>query len=84
MENQAPGQQTKFAYINKNLSHIKEEVLLGIIPCTLIRHVEIYSRYDHYRKRGYNVRDSALYAGLDYQIKERMVFRIINFMETEV
>ena len=74
----------KFAYINKNLSHIKEEVLLGIIPCTLIRHIEIYSRYDHYRKRGYTVQDSAFYAGMDYNLKERMVFRIIKTMEMNV
>jgi len=80
MTDKASKLQTKFDYINKNLSRIKEEVRIGIIPCTIINHFEVYSRYYHYRTRGYNVRDSAFYAGMDYNLKERMVFRIIKEM----
>lgn len=75
---------TRFWYINANLEKIKEEVKLGIVSPCVLKHYEIYSRYDYYRKLGHNVRLSALFTGDDHKVEDRTVFRIIKNMEADI
>lgn len=75
---------TRFWYINDNVNRIKEEVKLGIVSPCVIKHYEIYCRYDYYRKLGHSVRLSAQFAGADHRMEERSVFYIIKNMEQEI
>ena len=77
----------KFQFINNNLltpKGIKDQVKLGIIPSGIIRHFEIYSRFDYYKKQGYNVTTSAFYVSEDFRITEGCVYKIKKSMETEI
>jgi len=74
----------RFGYINTNIERIKKEIELEIVPAFVIKNFAIYSRYVYYRKQGYNKTTSALYAGDDYKISDKQVFRIIKLMEKEV
>lgn len=73
-----------YGYINQNIERIKHEVCLGLMPCSILRHWEIYSRYDAYKKMKYTVVDSVLNAASDMRVSERIVFKIIKKMEQEV
>jgi hypothetical protein len=72
----------RFQYINQNIARIKVDVRIGITSSYILRHFEVYSRYDYYRRLGHNVRSSAMYAGDDFRINETYVFKIKKFMET--
>lgn len=73
-----------YHYINENMDRVKKEVSLGIMPCSLLRHWEIYSRYDAYKKMNHSVVDSVLNASDDMRVSESSVFKIIRKMEMEV
>lgn len=73
-----------YAYVNSNIERVRYEVKLGIIPCSLLRHWEVYSRYDAYKKMGHNVVDAVLYTSSDMRACERSVFGIIKKMEKKV
>ncbi len=75
---------TVFNYINTNIERIKYDVSIGLIDKCIIRRFEIYCRYDQYRKQGYNVSDSALFAGDDFNISDSRVFAIKLKMEAEI
>lgn len=75
---------TRFSYINQNIDRIKNETRMGIISTSIIRHYGIYARYDVYRQQGYSARQSAFYAGEDFKVEDRTVFRIIKNMEGEL
>lgn len=75
---------TYFNYINSNLERIKYEVDIGLIPILVLRHWQIYSRYDYYRKLKYGVRTSVFYTGEDMKVSENWVYIIIKRMEKEV
>ena len=75
---------TKFEYINTNLPHIRSEVRKGLIPVGTIKHYEVYSRYDHYLKQGYDKSKAINFAGEDLRVSDRQVYRIINIMEAEI
>lgn len=73
-----------FQYVNINLIRIKSDVKNGLIPCSIIKYFAIYSRFDYYRKLGYNCSDSVFATSQDHNVNERTVFRIIKKMETEI
>ncbi len=75
---------TLFHYINSNIERIKYEVGIGIVDSCLLRRYEIYCRYDYYRKQGYGIMDSALYAGDDFHITDNRVYKIMRKMESEI
>lgn len=75
---------TKFEYITKNIENIKQGIEIEIIPAFVIKNYAIYSRYLYYRKQNYNKTTSAIYAGDDFKISDKQVFRIIKLMETEI
>jgi hypothetical protein len=75
---------TLFNYINQNLDRIKYEVANGIIPCSIIKHYQIYSRFDYYCKAGHNILQATYFTAIDFKASERTVYRIINKMESEV
>lgn len=74
----------KFNYININIERIKKDIELEIVPAFVIKNYAIYSRYLYYRKQGYNKTTSALYAGDDFKVSDKWVFRIIKLMETKI
>jgi hypothetical protein len=75
---------TKYEYINRNIDHIKLDVKLGIVSYTVIRHWEIYCRFDYYRKLNNPISDAAINAGDDFKISETQIFRIKKDMESEI
>ena len=74
----------KFEYITKNFENIKRDIEVGITPAFVMKNYAIYSRYMYYRKQNLNKTTSALYAGDDFQISDRWVFRIIKQMEKQI
>lgn len=70
-----------YAYINQNIDRIRHEVTLGIVPCSVLRHWEIYSRYDAYKKMNYAVSDAVLNTSSDMRCCESLVFKIVKKME---
>lgn len=75
---------TLFNYINHNIRVIKEEAKIGLIPCCVMRHYAIYARFDYYCKAGHIIQQAAYFAGIDFKVSERTVYRIIKRMEEEV
>lgn len=78
---------TRFEYINNNLltpEGIKDQIRAGIIPPSVLRHFEIYSRYDYYRKAGNNVSTSVFNVSEDFGINERSVYKVITNMQEEI
>lgn len=73
-----------YAYLNANIERIRREVALGIIPCSVLRHWEIYSRFDAYKKMNYSVVDAVLFTSNDMRCCESSVFKIIHKMEQAV
>jgi hypothetical protein len=73
-----------FQYINQNLDRSKYEVSIGHLSYSIMRHFQIYSRYDYYRKLGNAVSKSVLYTSEDMDMPERSIFRIIKKMEKEL
>jgi hypothetical protein len=74
----------KFEYINKHLDRIRYEVKVGFLPVGIIKHFEVYSRYDQYLKQGYDKSIAILFAGEDLKVSERQIYRIIHIMEEEL
>lgn len=75
---------TLYTYINENIVRIRKEIRLGIMPCSLLRHWEIYSRFDSYVKSGQSRNVAILWAGTDFKLKERMVRYIVKEMEKAI
>ena len=77
----------RFAYINKNIltpDGIKEQIRLGILPSSVIRHFEIYSKFDYYKKQGHNISTSVFFVSEDFNITDGTVYKIKKSMETEI
>jgi len=77
----------RFEYINKNLltpDGIIEQIRLGILPLSLRRHFEIYSKFDYYKKQGHNISKSVFFVAEDFKIAERSIYQIKKTMETEI
>jgi hypothetical protein len=73
-----------FSYISSNIDRIKFDVKIGLIPCSLIKHFQIYSRYDYYRRLGNTVSTSVVYTGFDTKVQENCVYTVIKKMEAEI
>jgi len=78
---------TKFEYINQNILNpkgIREQVKLGILPASIIRHFELYCRYDYYRKQGYKKYISIGFVAEDYRLHDNTILNVIRSMEAEL
>jgi len=75
---------TLYTYINQNIDNIRREVHLGIVPTSVLRHWEIYSRYDAMKKMGFTVCDSVQKTGTDARMCESTIYKIIKRMETTI
>lgn len=75
---------TLFFYISENIDRIKSEVKIGIVPCSIIKHFQIYSRVDYYMKLGNSKENSVIYVCNDFQVARSWVFLIIKKMESEI
>ena len=75
---------TLYAYINDNFQRIKTEIRLGIIPCSILRHWQIYSRYDYHKKTGCTTTTAVVSTMIDLKVSDRYIYAIIKKMETEV
>jgi len=73
-----------FSYINCNIDRIKQEVKEGIMPCSILRHWEIYGKYDALKKMGETTTMSVFTVSEKYRISDRLVYQIIKKMENEV
>jgi len=73
-----------FQHINDNLERIKTDVRLGIIPCSVMNHWHIYSRFDYYLRTGKRRCESIFFTAEDFSMSERTVHRIVLQMETEI
>jgi hypothetical protein len=75
---------TLFNYISTNIDRVKAEVKAGIIPCSMLSHWEIYSRFDLYKKMGHNTELAVFFVSEERKVKERWVYKIKAKMETEI
>jgi len=75
---------TKFEYINQYINPIKKDVKLGFMPCSILRHFAIYSRFEYYKRIGNKRSDAIICTQNDFQISERQICRIIKNMETTI
>jgi hypothetical protein len=73
-----------YHYLTSNIDRIRYEVGLGIVPVSVLRHWEIYSKYDAYKKMGFGVCDAVLNASNDMRCSESTVFKVIKEMETKL
>jgi len=73
-----------YTYINTNIDRIKTEIKIGLMPSSILRHWEIYSRFDYYRRTGNNVRSSVACTASDMRSCERSVLLIKKRMESEI
>jgi hypothetical protein len=78
---------TRFEYINTKIltpDGIKEQIQVGILPMKIIRHFEIYCRFDQYKKQGYKISMAIFYTAEDFKITEDCVYKIKKSMEAEI
>lgn len=75
---------TFYQYININIDRIRAEIKIGLIPSAILRHWEIYSRYDLHRKMGASVTTAVEYTSDDMRVSIGMVYRIIQKMKTDI
>jgi hypothetical protein len=73
-----------YGYINHNIDRVKYEITLGLMPTSILRHWEIYSRFDAYKKMGFTVVDAVLYTANEMRCCESSVFKVIKRMEAQV
>lgn len=75
---------TRFIYISQNIERIKYEIKIGLISPTVLRHWEIYSRFDYYRKLDNSVSMAVIFTGEDLKVKDAWIYYIKKQMETDV
>ena len=75
---------TLFQYISSNFDRIKYDIKIGLIPCSLLKHFQVYSRYDYYRKLNNSVSKSITFVGIDLNVNDSWIYTIIKKMEREV
>jgi hypothetical protein len=73
-----------FIYINTNIERVKKDIKLGLMPCSILHHWEIYARYDALKKMGNNTTMSVFQVSELYEISEPSIYRIIRKMESDV
>jgi len=75
---------TLFTYINQNIDRIKFDMRIGLISCAIMRHYQIYSRYDYYKRLGNSTCNAVIYCCNDFQVAQSWVYVIIKKMESEL
>jgi hypothetical protein len=75
---------TYFCYINDNIDRVKHDIKIGLISCSILKHYQIYSRYDYYKKLNNSTCSSIIYVCNDFQIEQRWAYKIIKKMEAEI
>lgn len=75
---------TLFKYVSENFERIKFDIKIGLVSCTVLKHVQVYSKYDYYRRLGHPVGLSVMFVSEDLGVTEGWVYSIIKKMETEV
>lgn len=75
---------TLFEYITHNIDTVKTLVKAGAIPCAMMNHYSIYSRFYYYTKQGFYRSHAASFTSDDMKVAERSVYRIIERMEGQV
>jgi hypothetical protein len=75
---------TLFTYISQNINRVKFDIRIGLIPCSILKHFQVYSRYDYYRRLGNSVSSSVNLTGIDLEVADSWVYSIINKMEKEI
>ena len=70
-----------YGYINANIDRLRHEAALGLVPCSVLRHWEIYSRYDAHKKMQQGVTLAVLHTATDMHVSENTVYKIIKQME---
>jgi hypothetical protein len=73
-----------FNYINENINRVKNDIKLGIMPCSILFHWEIYARYDALKKMGNSEAMTRFRIAEQYKMNESTVFRIVKKMESDV
>ncbi len=75
---------TLYNYLNANMKRVKYECKIGILPCSILRHWEIFGRYDAAKKMGMTTTDAVYFVAEKMKVSTSSVFKIINRMEKEV
>jgi hypothetical protein len=75
---------TLFTYISHNIDRIKFDMRIGIVSCALMKHWQIYSRYDYYKRLGNSQYNAIIYCCNDFQVAQSWVYLIIKKMEAEI
>lgn len=75
---------TLFAYIDENIERVKYETRIGIMPCALIKHYQIYRMYSLNRLNGMSANDAIFNVCESFSVDRSWVYRIINKMESEI
>ena len=75
---------TLFIYISQNIDRIKFDMRIGLISCTVMKHWQVYSRYDYYRRLNNSKPESVYYVSEDFKTTCKNVYEIIKKMEEEI
>jgi hypothetical protein len=75
---------TMFQYVSENMERIKKEIRMGIIPSSILKHWQIYGRYDYYIRAGNTAMLAIHGASRDCSVSERHTFRVIKKMQDEI
>jgi len=75
---------TVYGYINQNIDRVKREVNMGLMPVSILRHWEIYSRYDLHRRMGSCVSEAVEHTAIDMGCCDSTVFKVVNKFEKQI
>lgn len=75
---------TVYGYINQNIERVKREVTFGIVPVSILRHWEIYSRFDAHKKMKQTITNAVTLTSADMRCCESTIYKIIKKMEQTV
>lgn len=75
---------TMFAYISHNIDRVKYDIKIGLISCTVLKHWQIYSRYEYYRRLKLPSEDAVMGCCSDFAVERSWVYKIIKRMESEI
>jgi hypothetical protein len=73
-----------YQYIDQNIDQIKYEVRIGIIPCSIIKHYQIYRMFTLNRNLGNPIGIAVMITAVDFRVSEPTIYRIIKQMESEL
>jgi len=73
-----------FVYISHNIDRIKYDVRIGLVPCATLKHWQIYSRYDYYKRLQNTTSYAVSYTCDDFHVAQSWLYCIIKKMEMEL